>query len=195
MIHGLLLFILAAIPLSAQTQNPAKADQGTVVRVAEKAAIAALNFRQGDAASLARARADFTPEGWQDFMKHMAGFVDQKGAPTFTSTFVPSRSATVLGEDRGVVRFRDTLNNQLFLNRLAFQNSGNLLRCEPPVLVTARPAGPIRPRFVRRTDLRPRQQQLLATDKEIDQRTGDKQAVRVLLQPAIAHFHEPELQL
>jgi hypothetical protein len=122
-IHGFLVLILAAIPFSAQTQNPAKADQGTVVRVAEKAAIAALNFRQGDAASLARARADFTPEGWQDFMKHMAGFVDQKGAPTFTSTFVPSKGATVLGEDRGVVRFRipGTLTQSNKLGRTTYR--------------------------------------------------------------------------
>ncbi len=105
-IHVFFVLILAAAPFSAQAQNPAKADQMTVVRVAEKAAIAALNFRQGDAAGLARARADFTPEGWKEFMQHMQGFLDQQGAPTFTSTFVPSKGPTVLGEEQGVVHFR-----------------------------------------------------------------------------------------
>jgi len=55
---------------------------------------------------LARAQADFTASGWTDFMRHMQGFLDDKGAPTFTSTFVPSRNATVLGEKDGVVHFR-----------------------------------------------------------------------------------------
>ena len=39
------------------------------------------------------------------------------------------------------------------------------------------------------------QQQLLATKKQIHQGAGDKQAVPVLLQSPVAHFHEPELQL
>src|SRR5262249_41231582 len=80
-------------------------DRAMIVSVAQKAAIAAVNFRQGDAAALARARADFTPEGWQAFMKHMEGFLDPKGAPTFTSTFVPSKSAPLFDEKDGVVHF------------------------------------------------------------------------------------------
>lgn len=39
-----------------------------------------------------------------------------------------------------------------------------------------------------------RQQQFLATHKQIDERAGHEQPVRVLLQPAIAHFHKSELQ-
>src|ERR1019366_7940266 len=38
-------------------------------------------------------------------------------------------------------------------------------------------------------------EQFSAADKQIHQRTGNEQPVRVLLQPAIAYFHESELQL
>src|SRR6201981_3488314 len=38
-------------------------------------------------------------------------------------------------------------------------------------------------------------QQFSAAHKQIPQRTGNEQPVRVLLQPAIAYFHESELQL
>lgn len=39
-------------------------------------------------------------------MKHMEGFLDEKGAPTFTSTFVASRAETMLDEKDGVIHFR-----------------------------------------------------------------------------------------
>src|ERR1700719_376265 len=45
-----------------------------------------------------------------------------------------------------------------------------------------------------RTSLRYREQ-FSAAHKQIHQRTGNEQPVRVLLQPAIAYFHESELKL
>jgi hypothetical protein len=103
-----MLFVapFAGIPLFAQTQSPAKTDQAAIVAFAQKAAVRALDFRQGDIGSLTHACADFTPEGWKEFMKHMEGWLDQKGAPTFTSSFVPSRDAVVLGLENGVVHLR-----------------------------------------------------------------------------------------
>jgi hypothetical protein len=99
-----LLVALVSISVFAQ-QQPPKADQA-VVTFAQEAAVRALNFREGDAPSLERARGDFTPEGWADFMKHMQGYLDKNGVPTFDSSFVPSRDATVLGEDKGIVHVR-----------------------------------------------------------------------------------------
>jgi hypothetical protein len=106
--HFPMLFValLAEIPLFAQAQPPANSDQAAVVAFAGKAAVRALNFRQGDIGSLTRAHADFTPDGWKDFMKHMEGFLDEKGAPTFSSTFVPSGDVTFLGEKDRIVHFR-----------------------------------------------------------------------------------------
>jgi hypothetical protein len=102
----LLVALLSKTPLFAQAPPPADSDQAAIVAFAQKAAVAALNFRQGDIESFMRARADFTDEGWRDFMKPMAGFLDQKGAPTFSSSFVPSKNAVVLGQENGIVRLR-----------------------------------------------------------------------------------------
>ena len=76
------------------------------VEFARKAAVRALNFSQGDVEGLKRARADFTPEEWNEFMKQLRGFIDEKGAPTFNSTFVPSGKAVVVSEQQGVLRIR-----------------------------------------------------------------------------------------
>jgi hypothetical protein len=106
--HLIMLLVAAftGIPLFAQSQPPVKTDQAAIVAFAQKAAVRALDFRQGDIASLTQARADFTPEGWKEFMKYMEGWLDQKGAPTFTSSFVPSRDAVVVGLENGIVHLR-----------------------------------------------------------------------------------------
>ena len=56
----------------------------------------ALNFRQGDLGSFQDARGDFTPGGWKEFVKSMAGFLDDKGAPTLSSEFVLSGTPKIL---------------------------------------------------------------------------------------------------
>lgn len=90
-----------------QTADP---DQADLVASAERAAVRAVNFRQGDAAGFNASRDDFTEAGWRDFVNHMQGYLDDSGAPTFTSAFVASGSARVLDEKNGVrngtVRFR-----------------------------------------------------------------------------------------
>src|ERR1051326_8432627 len=88
--HPIILFMLFSIGNLFFGPNQATTDQDTIVAFAHKAAVRAVNFHDGDAESLAHSRADFSPEGWKDFMKHMEGFIDSKGAPTFTSSFIPS---------------------------------------------------------------------------------------------------------
>jgi hypothetical protein len=102
----LILFMLASLRIAAQA--PLNPGQAATVAVAERAAMAAITFRQGDAAGFGRARFDFTPDGWVDFLKRMQGFLDANGAPTFTSSFSASGRASVLGEYDGVVHFRLT---------------------------------------------------------------------------------------
>jgi hypothetical protein len=106
--HLTMLFIvlLVGIPFLRQSQAVTGTDQSAIVAFAQKAAVRAVNFHEGDAESLARARADFTPEGWKDFMKHMEGYLDPKGAPAFNSSFVPSGNARVLDEKDGIVHVR-----------------------------------------------------------------------------------------
>ena len=83
---------------------PQTASDREIAGFAEKAAIRALNFKQGDLASLMDAREDFTPEGWARFMKSLAGFLDEKGAPKFTSEFIASGSASWVGRVNGMVQ-------------------------------------------------------------------------------------------
>src|SRR5882762_10243905 len=94
----LALTVFLGIPVFAQYAAPSRLDQAAIVGFSQKAAIAALNFQQGDAVGFAHAHDDFTSDGWKDFIKRMEGFLDQKGAPTFTSSFVAARGATVLDE-------------------------------------------------------------------------------------------------
>jgi hypothetical protein len=90
----LLVALSGGTPVFAQT--PA-------VAFAEEAAIRALDFHQGDLASLTDARHDFTPEGWSAFLKHMRGWLDASGAPTFSSRFAPSGNAVILRTEQGAV--------------------------------------------------------------------------------------------
>jgi hypothetical protein len=101
-----LLALVSGVLLTAQTQPLSKTDQVAVVAFTQKAAVQALNFRQGDLASLTRAQSDFTTEGWADFLKRMQGFLDEKGAPTFTSSFVPSGDAVIVDEKNGIIHIR-----------------------------------------------------------------------------------------
>jgi hypothetical protein len=105
--HLIMLFVacFVSVPVFAQTAPPAK-DRASTIDFAQQAALRAVNFREGDAEALTHARADFTPDGWTEFMKHMEGWLDQKGAPTFTSSFVPSGAAMVRGEEDGTIRIR-----------------------------------------------------------------------------------------
>jgi len=115
--------LLVSIPLFGQSQNPAKAGQAAIGAFGQKAALAAVNFLEGDSARLTHARGDFTSDGWKDFMKHLEGFLDENGAPSFTSTFVPSGSATVLSEEAGVVHFKipGTLTQNSKLGRTTYR--------------------------------------------------------------------------
>ena len=105
---ALLLAIVAqGLHLIAQSGSPlTPANQATIVAAAQKAVLRAVNFHQGDLAALNSARADFTAEGWKEFIKHMQGFLDEKGAPTFNSSFVPSKDAVVVGQENGVIHLR-----------------------------------------------------------------------------------------
>jgi hypothetical protein len=67
----------------------------------EKTVVAALSFQQGDLASLNRAHDNFTPKGWDEFIKTMQGFLEPNGAPTFTSKFVPAGPAVITSEENG----------------------------------------------------------------------------------------------
>jgi len=94
----------ASSPVSIQpAAAPSAMDQATIDAV-QKAVIRALDCDEGDAASLMDAQGDFTPEAWKQFMNHMDGFIDDKGAPMFSEDFVLSGSPVITGQKNGVTR-------------------------------------------------------------------------------------------
>lgn len=110
---------LAAAPKSqAQAKN-----QAAIVSV-EKAAVAAVNFKQGDAVSLKRAQAGFTSTGWNEYMKSLQGFLDAHNAPMFTSSFVPS-GAPVVVSDAGEIHLKipGTLTQSQGASRTTYAHS------------------------------------------------------------------------
>jgi hypothetical protein len=96
--------VLVGAPVLAQTTPvPTAADQAASVALVQKAVVRALNFDRGDGERLRGAREEFTPEGWRAFMKHLDGWLDEKGAPTFSSSFVPSGGHTIVSQSEGAL--------------------------------------------------------------------------------------------
>jgi hypothetical protein len=100
---ALVAAVLAGGPALAQTAPTLPADQAALVEAVQKAAVRAMNFTQGDLGSLRGAQNGFTPEGWRAFMKRLEGFVDDRGAPRFSSEFIPSGPPVILGQGNGTL--------------------------------------------------------------------------------------------
>src|SRR5436190_22526664 len=84
------------VPLSAQSTQQAAVGDASVLSFARTASVRVLTFRQGDREGFAGARAVFTNAAWAQFVKDMEGWLDRNGAPTFTSSFVPSGDGRVV---------------------------------------------------------------------------------------------------
>jgi hypothetical protein len=91
---------LAGIFQSAQAA-PLEAKDQAAIRFAQQAVVRALDYSQGDRWSLIDAQDDFTEEGWREFMKRMEGWLDSKGVPISSSSFVPSGDAVVADQENG----------------------------------------------------------------------------------------------
>jgi hypothetical protein len=118
------LISFASCSLLAQTAGQPPTSRAAFELI-QKAAVRALSFNQGDTQSLKRARTDFTPEGWNEFMKWMQEFVDEKGAPAFSSNFAPSGKAVVISEEEGLLHFRihGTLTQTQGTSRTTYSHS------------------------------------------------------------------------
>jgi len=81
-------------------------DDPQVVWFARQAATQSLTFQQGDRQTLEAARRLFTDDGWKQFLKDLTGWLDANGAPTFTSSFVPSTNGRVVDEHDGIIHVR-----------------------------------------------------------------------------------------
>ena len=104
MMRSIIVAVLLCLPVSAQ--NGSQSNRSEMIEFAKKSAVSAVNFKQGDLIGFNSARAEFTVEGWNDFIHHNEGFLDQNGAPTFTSTFTATADARILGGANGRVHLR-----------------------------------------------------------------------------------------
>jgi hypothetical protein len=101
-----LLVLLAVHGMAAQAPPPDSAGDSAVAVFAEREAVRALRFTEGDRRSLRASKPDFTASAWAAFLKQFEGFLDPNGAPRFTSTFTPSGPPVLIGEKAGIVHIR-----------------------------------------------------------------------------------------
>jgi hypothetical protein len=128
------LVLIAVEVAPGAAPNP---EQANIVGFAERAAVRAVNFREGDTAAFTSSRKEFTDDAWRDFITHMKGFLDEKGAPTFTSVFAGSGPAKVLDEKNGVVRFRipGTLTQSSKLGKTTYRAALEVAAAGKPVRI------------------------------------------------------------
>lgn len=95
--------LLAAFVTQQAFSSEPVPGQATPVQEATAVCVRALAFDQGDSASLLDVKDRFSAEGWAGFMKKLDGWLDGKGAATFTSRFVPSGPVLDVRRHDGVV--------------------------------------------------------------------------------------------
>ncbi|MGZ6176477.1 MAG: hypothetical protein ACXWNB_11630 [Candidatus Binataceae bacterium] len=100
----LLMALFVGIPSLARSAPPSAKDEDAIVASVQKAVVRALDYKQGDRASLMDAKSDFTADGWKEFMKRMDGWLDAKGAPLGSQRFTPLGAAVVKSREDGVIR-------------------------------------------------------------------------------------------
>ncbi len=100
----LLMALFVGIPSLARSAPPSAKDEDAIVASVQKAVVRALDYKQGERASLMDAKPDFTADGWKEFMKRMDGWLDAKGAPLGSQRFTPLGAAVVKSREDGVIR-------------------------------------------------------------------------------------------
>ncbi len=84
----------AAAPLQAK-------DERAIIDFVQSAVVRALDYRQGDRQSLMDAQDAFTADGWREFMKRMDRWLDPKGAPLGSSSFMQNGDAVIKDQANG----------------------------------------------------------------------------------------------
>jgi hypothetical protein len=102
--RSIVISVLFCLPVFAQ--NGSQSSRSEMIDFARKSAVSAVNYKQGDLVGFNSARTQFTTEGWNDFIHRHQGFLDQNGAPSFTSTFVPKADTRILGDAHGRLHLR-----------------------------------------------------------------------------------------
>jgi len=100
--------IVALLILVSTSASAAQAPAGheAAMAFALRVSTQVLTFRQGDQSAFEHMDTQFTPEGWTQFLAHLEGWRDEKGAPTFSSTFQAAGGSRVVDEQGGIVHVR-----------------------------------------------------------------------------------------
>jgi hypothetical protein len=98
--------LLLLLSGSAWSQGASAPASDEAVALVQNTVVRALNFEQGNSPSLNKEHDNFTPSGWNEFMKHMDGFLDPNGAPQFGSKFAAAGDAVVVSKEGSVMRLK-----------------------------------------------------------------------------------------
>ncbi len=118
----IVIAVLLCLPVFAQ--NGSQSNRAEMMNFAKKSAVSAVNFKQGDLAGFSSARANFSVEGWKAFIHRHEGFLDQNGAPTFTSTFMVTGDARSLDDANGHLHLRipGTLTQNNGISKITYRD-------------------------------------------------------------------------
>jgi hypothetical protein len=94
---------LVSVPQLTQAAQLQAKDQASIVEFVQKAVVRALDYSQGDRQSLIDAQDDFSADAWREFMARMEEWVDSKGTPLSSSSFMPSGAAVITGDENGLL--------------------------------------------------------------------------------------------
>jgi hypothetical protein len=140
---------LSSIPGLVQVAPLQTKEQAAVIEFAQKAVVRALDYSQGDRQSLLEAQDDFTADGWREFMKRMEGWLDSKGAPLGSSSFIPSGDAVIKDQEKGLIHLtvpgtlkqgenKSVTTYRVVVDVLVNRNPVKILHLEPVVQVPPR---------------------------------------------------------
>jgi hypothetical protein len=85
--RAIVLILLLLSVTGFAWNKTASGQDSTIIEYGTEVVSKALNFSQGDRESLVDAQDFFSPKGWEAFMKKLNGWLDEKGAPKYTSSF------------------------------------------------------------------------------------------------------------
>jgi hypothetical protein len=100
--RSFLYFVVGVVQVVACAQSPETTRNEEMKRFAKQVAERALDFSEGDIASLKDAQDDFTSDGWKSFLE-LEQIPNDTAAPEFSSEFTASADPVIIKDQAGAV--------------------------------------------------------------------------------------------